>query len=329
MPINPDAPQHALYTITHDAETGVTVTCNCGAKFNAATEDRALALFSDSAIPEREVLELAAREAVTKHADIGTAVRDIPAYRTEMSINPDTPKHAAYLINLYPDRAVLTCNCGQEFTAPDQDRAMAAHAEHSGYPLFVLETPIAPAAEVEELPAQMTTWTPEQFAKWIEAPGTIYVVYLPRGKSFIVKVPDEHAKFFTGMMQQLRIQLGPEVQAMSAAPVELPPQPPHERIPDGILPTEVETVPQRPHVPNGPNMRTVELPDDPTSRVPGPVAGRCEGSGKPPKPGTDRNRDYDPTTGALRYAGRGACSVCSGDYRLTNDANIWTHRSTK
>lgn len=275
MPINPHSPEHALYTITHEAEIGVTVQCNCRQTFNAPTEERALALFADPAIhgPEREVLELAAREAVTKHPDIGTAVRDTVTY-------------------------------------------------HLG----------GPAADIEELPAQMTNWTSEQFAQWLLAPGTIYVVYLPRGKSFIVKVPDQHAGFFTGMMQQLRIQLGPEVQAMSAAPVALPPQPPYERIPDGILPPDVETVPQRPHVPhvpNGPNIRTVELPDDPTPLIPGPVAGRCEGSGKPPKPGTERNREYDPVYGALRNPGRGACSGCSGDYRLTNDGNIWSHRSTK
>lgn len=75
---------------------------------------------------------------------------------------------------------------------------------------------------VEHLPAQTTTMTADQFQAWLDAPGTIYLVYLPAEKSFAIKVPAEQHKFFVEFMRQLRKQLGADVKAQSATPVEAP-----------------------------------------------------------------------------------------------------------
>lgn len=80
-----------------------------------------------------------------------------------------------------------------------------------------------PTPHVEQLPAQNTKLTPGQLQEWIDAPGTIYIVYLPGQKSFVIKVPDEQHPFFVEFMRHLRKQLGNEVQAQSARPVEAPP----------------------------------------------------------------------------------------------------------
>lgn len=80
-----------------------------------------------------------------------------------------------------------------------------------------------PEPHIEQLPAQNTKLTPEQLKEWIDAPGTIYIVYLPGQKSFVIKVPDEQHPFFVEFMRHLRKQLGNEVQAQSARPVEAPP----------------------------------------------------------------------------------------------------------
>jgi hypothetical protein len=56
--------------------------------------------------------------------------------------------------------------------------------------------------------------TPEQFRDWVNSTGDIYVVYLPAGQSFVIKVPDQHNQFFVAMMQQVRFCLGPDVKAM-------------------------------------------------------------------------------------------------------------------
>lgn len=79
-----------------------------------------------------------------------------------------------------------------------------------------------PEPHIEHLPAQNTRLTPEQLQEWIDAPGTIYIVYLPSSKSFVIKVPDEQHQFFVEFMRHLRKQLGNEVQAQSARPVEAP-----------------------------------------------------------------------------------------------------------
>jgi hypothetical protein len=72
----------------------------------------------------------------------------------------------------------------------------------------------------------MTNMTPTDFQQWINRPGTMFIVYLGDRKSFVIKVPDEHHEFFVDMLRQLRLILGPEVQAQSATP--LPPTPPGE-----------------------------------------------------------------------------------------------------
>lgn len=79
--------------------------------------------------------------------------------------------------------------------------------------------------DIHLLPAQTTAMTPAQFRQWVDAEGDIFLVMLPGAKSFVVKVPDQHNRFFIALIQQFAVALGPEVQAVRMRAVE-PPQPP-------------------------------------------------------------------------------------------------------
>jgi hypothetical protein len=74
---------------------------------------------------------------------------------------------------------------------------------------------------ITELPALTTRMDGQQFREWIAADGQIFIVYLPMRKSFIIKVPEQQHAFFVDMMKQLRMCLGPDVQAASAQAVDL------------------------------------------------------------------------------------------------------------
>lgn len=69
-------------------------------------------------------------------------------------------------------------------------------------------------AGIEQLPAVMTSMTPDTFRKWLDADGDLFMVMLPARASFVIKVPPQHNAFFVSMMQQVRFALGPEVQAV-------------------------------------------------------------------------------------------------------------------
>lgn len=76
--------------------------------------------------------------------------------------------------------------------------------------------------DIHQLPAQTTSMTPAQFNAWVAAEGEIFMVMLPAGASFIVKVPDAQNTFFVSLMQQFRFTLGPEVQAVRMQAVKAP-----------------------------------------------------------------------------------------------------------
>lgn len=75
--------------------------------------------------------------------------------------------------------------------------------------------------DIDELAAQTTRLDAAGFQQWLASEGQLYIVYLPMRKSFIIKVPEAHHPFFVDMMKQLRMTLGPDVQAASAQPVNL------------------------------------------------------------------------------------------------------------
>lgn len=94
--------------------------------------------------------------------------------------------------------------------------------------------------QAHELPAMTTKMDADQFQQWIEAPGDIYIVWLPGGKSFVVKVPDEHNEFFVDMMRQIRMALGDEVVAQRATAVE--PEPVEAPAPVGTITNHADII---------------------------------------------------------------------------------------
>lgn len=68
-----------------------------------------------------------------------------------------------------------------------------------------------------------TSFTPEGFKAWVASDGDLFLVTLPARKSFVLKVPTEHNAFFVAMMQQIRLAMGPEVQAVRMNVVTGPP----------------------------------------------------------------------------------------------------------
>lgn len=99
----------------------------------------------------------------------------------------------------------------------DHNDRLSAAAQHATSALGQIDDY---RPEVHEMPAMATKMDPEQFQQWIESPGDIYIVWLPGGKSFVVKVPEEHNAFFVDMMRQLRLAMGDEVVAQRATAVE-------------------------------------------------------------------------------------------------------------
>lgn len=75
--------------------------------------------------------------------------------------------------------------------------------------------------DITELPALTTRMSGDQFRAWLATEGQIFVVYLPMRKSFVIKVPEAQHAFFVDMMKQLRMTLGPDVQATGAQAVDL------------------------------------------------------------------------------------------------------------
>lgn len=156
---------------------------------------------------------------------------------------------------------------------------------------------------VREYPAMMTHMAPGEFKAWLEAPGRLFLVYLPAGKAFPIKVPDEQYQFFVAMLTQLRIHLGPEVQAQSAQPVAAPAnQPP--------------PAPAAPPPDFGINLAPPAPPGHRRS---------CPGSGHEPIGSTVRGREYAPN-GVLRCPGRACCKTCGRELKLTNAGTIRLHR---
>lgn len=91
-----------------------------------------------------------------------------------------------------------------------------------------------------------TSMTSEQFQQWLAADGEIFVVYMPNGKSFPIKVPPVHNEFFVAMMQQVRFTLGETVQAIRMLPMTGQPEAVQPRDDQGyamlVGDTEVGTV---------------------------------------------------------------------------------------
>lgn len=71
--------------------------------------------------------------------------------------------------------------------------------------------------------AVSTQFTPEAFKAWMDSEGEMFMVTLPGGKTFVLKVPSLHHEFFVAMMQQVRFALGTEVQAVRMTVVKGPP----------------------------------------------------------------------------------------------------------
>lgn len=165
--------------------------------------------------------------------------------------------------------------------------------------------------DVDELPAQTTTMSAQQFQEWVAAPGKIYIVYLPpqrdpagvkRAGSFVIKVTDDHHDFFVAMVKQLRLALGPAVQAAAAVAVDAPP-----------LPAAAD--------PNLPPPVLASAPLDVAEIAAEPHVHTCPGSGLPPAAATVR---ADATAG---INDRDECSICGRAYQLTAAGNIRLHRA--
>jgi hypothetical protein len=157
-----------------------------------------------------------------------------------MTANPNRPENRPAQLAAIPAKPrkdqPMPCQCNPPL-------AMSTNPGHCGYcgsqlaPITrvergpgdswaVTELPPAPPTydptqtpDVHQLPAMMTHYTPEQFQQWLDTPGRLFIVYLPGRKSFVIKVPDEQHQFFADIMRQLRLTLGPEVQAQSAVSV--------------------------------------------------------------------------------------------------------------
>jgi hypothetical protein len=145
--------------------------------------------------------------------------------------------------------------------------------------------------DIDEHPALTTRMTPEQFRQWINAPGDIYLTYLPGRRSFPTKVPPEQHAFFISMIEQLRMCLGPEVHAVRAAVVDAPPHPQH----DSPQPPAIDAAPTR-H-----EYRTKT----------------CEGAGTRP---SETTHDKDQPS-------RGRCDWCGAVYQLTKTGTLRAHRA--
>jgi hypothetical protein len=96
----------------------------------------------------------------------------------------------------------------------------------SNRPLPDIEDPTVTPG-VEQLPAVISRFTtPAEFKDWLNSAGDMFVVYLPAGQSFIIKVPDAHHNFFVSVMQQVKFCLGDDVKAvrmqvMTGAPADV------------------------------------------------------------------------------------------------------------
>jgi hypothetical protein len=160
--------------------------------------------------------------------------------------------------------------------------------------------------DIDELPAQTTNMTAKQFEEWVTSPGKIFIIYLPGQRSFVMKVTDEHHDFFVAMVKQLRMALGPEVQAAAAVACEAPPPPGLYTAPPLVA-----------------KLPPVEYKPDPPSPLQNTTGGyrlkfnSCPGSGQPPTPGTDQ---VIPKVGR-----RGKCQQCGADYQVTGLGNIRLH----
>jgi hypothetical protein len=104
-----------------------------------------------------------------------------------------------------------------------------------------------------------------------------------------MKVTDEHHDFFVAMVKQLRMALGPEVQAAAAVACEAPPP--------AALPHKIAA----------------------PAAGPPPRSATCRGSGLPPAPGTAQ---VIPKVGT-----RGQCQQCRCHYQVTDAGNIRLHHA--
>lgn len=169
--------------------------------------------------------------------------------------------------------------------------------------------------DIHELPALTTLMSGQQFHEWMEAPGQIFIVYLPGEKSFIIKVPDEHNAFFVAMMRQIRMVLGPKVIAQSASPVPTP-NPPYAAYGAGPIVVGDVVGDAAPPAGDFPYPEMFTPADEPLRHT-------CPGSGRDPKPYTIHSRSIG------RGTGRGTCKTCGGDYKLTKSGMIRAHRQAK
>jgi hypothetical protein len=160
---------------------------------------------------------------------------------------------------------------------------------------------------VDELPATdialPTAMDAQQFKTWLDQDGDLFVVYLPARKSFVIKVPHEHNTFFVAMMQQVRLVLGPEVQAVRMSVVTGPPADVDASTGTG----KAEDVP-----PGFPRPDIRPAAPKPVHRNGQP---RCPGSGKP----------ADQVRGQSRGWQRGTCQHCEREYKLTYEGHVRVH----
>lgn len=165
--------------------------------------------------------------------------------------------------------------------------------------------------------AMHTALTPAEFNAWLASDGALFMVMLPGSRSFVMKVPEAHHEFFVALLQQVRFQLGPEVQAIRMNMVTGPPADVDAGTgkatdaPGWAQPAGADLYPQRP-TPANPNDRTI-LTD-----------AHCPGSGHNPVPNTTENRDVT-SSGIVRYPGRGLCPACGRHYRCNNDGTLRAH----
>jgi len=150
---------------------------------------------------------------------------------------------------------------------------------------------------VHELPAVQTNFTPEQFRAWVDSDGEMFMVMLPAGRSFVIKVPTDYNAFFVSMMQQFRFTLGPEVQAIRMNLVTGPP-------------ADVNAPPPA-------TGTAAEAPE--WAKPPAPPAGPpyCSGS-------SCLGLNVQRMSSGQPW--RGECPQCGRVYRLTYDGRVRAHR---